>query len=42
MCSYKRICEAELFDGMTQNIIRQDFREADPLEYYSDEKNMSE
>lgn len=38
MCSYTRLCEAELYGGMTQNIRRQDFRVADPMEYYNDEK----
>jgi hypothetical protein len=42
MCSYTRLCEAELYGGMTGNIMRQDFRTADPLEYYNDERNLGE
>lgn len=41
MCSYTRLCEAELMGGMTQHI-RRDYREADPMEYYGDEKNLGE
>lgn len=42
MCSYNRLCEAELYGGLTGNIIRQDFRNADPMEYYNDERNLGE
>lgn len=38
MCSYTRLCEAELYGGVTGNIMRQDFRVADPMEYYNDER----
>jgi hypothetical protein len=41
MCSYTRLCEAELYgSGMVGNIRRQDFREADPMEYYNDEREL--
>lgn len=38
MCSYTRLCEIELYGGITTNILKQDFKVGDPLEYYSDEK----
>lgn len=41
-CSYARLCEAELYGGMTGNIRRQDFKEADPMEYYNDDRNLNE
>lgn len=43
MCSYTRLCEAELYgSGMVGNIRRQDFKEADPQAYYNDERILGE
>jgi hypothetical protein len=43
MCNYQRLCETELYNiGMAGNVRRQDFRDADPLEYYNDERNLGE
>ncbi len=43
MCSYRRLCETELYmPEMAGNVRRQDFREADPMEYYNDERNLGE
>lgn len=38
MCSYKRLCQTELFGGNAANIRRQDFRVGDPMDYYQDIK----
>ena len=40
-CSYLRLCRTELHGGITGNIMRQDFRVADPLEYHSDDKDLN-
>lgn len=40
-CSYTRLCQTELLGGITSNIMKQDFRLADPLEYHSDEKGLN-
>lgn len=42
MCSYNRLCEAELYGGMVENIKRQDFKIGDPQAYYNDERELSE
>lgn len=42
MCSYTRLCEAELYGGMTGNIMRQDFKIGDPQSYYNDERELTE
>lgn len=45
MCSYTDICSAELFvgsDTTTGNLRRQNFKEADPMDYYHDEKEWDE
>lgn len=39
-CSYLRLCRTELHGGITANILRQDFKVGDPLEYHSDEKKL--
>jgi PD-(D/E)XK nuclease superfamily protein len=39
-CSFLRLCRTELHGGITENLKRQDFRVADPLEYHSDEKDL--
>lgn len=39
-CSYTRLCTTELLGGITSNIMKQDFREADPLEYHQDERGL--
>lgn len=38
MCSYTDLCATELFGGNTQHILRHNFSEADPMEYYQDER----
>lgn len=42
MCAYQRLCEAELYGGLTNNIMRQDFKTADPMAYYNDERELGE
>jgi hypothetical protein len=42
MCSYTKLCETELYGGMTQNLINQNFRIGDPQSYYNDEKVLTE
>jgi len=42
MCSYTELCTAELFGGNTAHILRHDFSEADPLDYYKDENAGTE
>lgn len=39
-CSYTRLCQTELLGGITSNLLKQDFRVGDPLEYHKDEKGM--
>ena len=36
MCSYSRLCSTELFGGNRDNVIRSEFKVADPLDYYHD------
>lgn len=38
MCSYKQLCQTELFGGNATNIRRQQFRVGDPMDYYQDIK----
>lgn len=40
MCSYGDICAAELIGGNTDIILRKNYREADPMEYYYDEREL--
>lgn len=42
MCSYTRLCEAELYGNNTRNMLSQDFRIGDPQSYYNDTKVLSE
>ena len=38
MCSYKELCTMELFGGDTTQLRRRNFKEADPMDYYQDER----
>lgn len=38
MCSYDDLCTMELMGGNTAQLRRQRFKEADPLDYYNDER----
>lgn len=38
MCSYEDICTLELFGGDTTQLRRQRYKEADPMDYYMDER----
>jgi len=40
MCSYRGLCETELFDGNATMIRRQQFVQGDPLEYYRDQREV--
>ena len=43
MCSYVDVCSMELFGGHTENLRKQKYKIADPLEYYNDDpKNPEE
>lgn len=41
-CSYTRLCRTELHGGITGNILRQDFKEGDPLSYHYDQKDLTD
>ena len=38
-CSYLRICQTELHGGITNNILKQDYKVGDPLSYHQDSKD---
>lgn len=38
MCSYTDLCTMELFGGDTRQLRKQNFQEADPMDYYQDER----
>jgi len=40
MCSFRDLCTVELFGGNADLLRRQQFKTADPLEYYRDEKDV--
>lgn len=42
MCSYTDLCQTELFGGNTDLILRKQFKEADPMDYYYDEKETTD
>jgi hypothetical protein len=46
MCSYDGLCTVELFSGITapqaNNIRRQQYKTGDPLDYYQDQKDVSD
>lgn len=42
MCSFQDLCSAELFQGDAPFLRRQQFRVADPLEYYQDDKGKDD
>jgi hypothetical protein len=42
MCEHKRLCMVELTGGNPQNILRQDYRVGDPMDYYDDKKDRRE
>lgn len=39
-CDFTRLCQTELAGGITGNLLRQDFRVGDPLEYHQDIKEL--
>lgn len=42
MCSHKRLCMVELTGGNAEQVIRQNYRVGDPMEYYEDKKERQE
>lgn len=42
MCDYNMLCETELFGGNAAQIRRQMYRTGDPLDYYTDIKELSD
>jgi len=42
MCDYRTLCEVELFTGDGTMIRNQQFRTGDPLDYYQDQKELSD
>lgn len=39
-CSYTRLCQTELMGGITNNLLKQDYKVGDPLSYHSDERDL--
>lgn len=42
MCSFNRLCSTELFGGNRDNVLRSEYKTADPLEYYHDKPDIKE
>lgn len=42
MCDYNMLCETELFGGNSKQIRRQMYRVGDPLDYYQDQKDLTD
>lgn len=42
MCSYTELCTMELFGGNADMIRRKNFKLADPMDYYHDERQGQE
>lgn len=42
MCSYPELCKTELLGGNTDLILRKQYKVADPMEYYYDERDADE
>lgn len=41
-CSYKDLCTVELFGGNRDQVIRTQFKQGDPMDYYYDQKDTNE